>query len=58
MGLFENLALAAPELFTVKIMLLMVVGTFAGLMAGAIPGIYHRHGGGPGFAVHVYDERG
>jgi putative tricarboxylic transport membrane protein len=37
-GFFENIALAAPELFTLKIMVLMIVGTFAGLMAGAIPG--------------------
>jgi putative tricarboxylic transport membrane protein len=38
MGLFENLAGAAPELFTIKTMLLMMVGTMAGLIAGAIPG--------------------
>ncbi|WP_153770643.1 tripartite tricarboxylate transporter permease [Labrenzia sp. CE80] len=38
MGLFENLASAAPELFTIKTMILMMVGTMAGLVAGAIPG--------------------
>ncbi|QDG76283.1 tripartite tricarboxylate transporter permease [Labrenzia sp. PHM005] len=38
MGLFENLATAAPELFTIKTMILMMVGTMAGLVAGAIPG--------------------
>ncbi|MEP3046441.1 MAG: tripartite tricarboxylate transporter permease [Roseibium sp.] len=38
MGLFENLATAAPELFTIKTMILMMVGTMAGLIAGAIPG--------------------
>jgi len=36
--MFENIALAAPELFTLNTMLLMVVGTVAGLLAGAIPG--------------------
>lgn len=38
MELFDNFLLAAPELFTFKIMALMIVGTFAGLIAGAIPG--------------------
>ena len=38
MDLFDNLLLAAPELFTVKIIALMIVGTVAGLLAGAIPG--------------------
>jgi len=36
--MFENLALAAPELFTLSTMMLMMVGTVAGLLAGAIPG--------------------
>jgi putative tricarboxylic transport membrane protein len=36
--LFQNLAAAAPELFTWSTMALMMVGTFAGLLAGAIPG--------------------
>lgn len=38
MGLFENLLIAAPEFFTLKIMALMIAGTIAGLLAGAIPG--------------------
>ncbi len=38
MGLFENLAAAAPDLFTWSTIALMMVGTFAGLLAGAIPG--------------------
>ena len=38
MDLFQNLATAAPQLFTVSTMLLMMVGTLAGLLAGAIPG--------------------
>ncbi len=36
--MFENIALAAPELFTINTMMLMMAGTFAGLLAGAIPG--------------------
>lgn len=38
MDLFTNIALAAPELFTVSTMALMLLGTFVGLLAGAIPG--------------------
>ncbi|MCP4317550.1 MAG: Tat pathway signal protein, partial [Hyphomicrobiales bacterium] len=38
MDLFQHLAEAAPQLFTLSTMLLMMVGTFAGLLAGAIPG--------------------
>ena len=38
MELFANLAVAAPDLFTWSTMALMMVGTFAGLLAGAIPG--------------------
>ncbi len=38
MGLVENILVALPALFTVKIMALMIVGTAAGLLAGAIPG--------------------
>ena len=38
MSLFENLAAAAPELLTWSTMLLMMIGTLAGLLAGAIPG--------------------
>ena len=36
--MFENIALAAPELFTLTTMMLMLAGTFAGLLAGAVPG--------------------
>ncbi len=36
--MFENLVLAAPELFTLSTMMLMMVGTVAGLLAGAVPG--------------------
>lgn len=38
MDFFNNVALAAPELFTVTTMALMMFGTFAGLLAGSIPG--------------------
>ena len=38
MDLFQHLGDAAPQLFTIPTMLLMLVGTFAGLLAGAIPG--------------------
>ncbi len=36
--LFENIANASAELFTVQTVLLMMIGVVAGLMAGAIPG--------------------
>lgn len=36
--MFDNIALAIPELFTLTNMLLMMLGTTAGLFAGAIPG--------------------
>ncbi|AZV80196.1 Tat pathway signal protein [Parasedimentitalea marina] len=38
MDLFSNIALAGPELFTLTTMALMLLGTFVGLLAGAIPG--------------------
>ena len=38
MDLFSNIALAAPELFTLTTIALMMLGTFVGLLAGAIPG--------------------
>lgn len=38
MDFFTNIALAGPELFTLTTMSLMVLGTFVGLLAGAIPG--------------------
>jgi putative tricarboxylic transport membrane protein len=38
MEFFANIGLAAPELFTVSTMALMMLGTFVGLLAGAIPG--------------------
>jgi putative tricarboxylic transport membrane protein len=38
MNLFTNIGLAAPELFTLTTMALMMLGTFVGLLAGAIPG--------------------
>lgn len=38
MDLFTNIGLAAPELFTLSTMALMMLGTFVGLLAGAIPG--------------------
>lgn len=38
MNIFSNILSAIPELFTLTNMLLMLVGTFAGLIAGAIPG--------------------
>ncbi|MEP5155054.1 tripartite tricarboxylate transporter permease [Planktotalea sp.] len=38
MELFGNIALAAPELFTLTTMALMMLGTLVGLLAGAIPG--------------------
>ena len=36
--IFENIILAVQELATFKTLLLMSVGTIAGLIAGAIPG--------------------
>lgn len=36
--MFHNIALAAPELFTLTTMGLMLLGTMAGLLAGAVPG--------------------
>ena len=38
MDIFANIGLAAPELFTLTTMALMMLGTFVGLLAGAIPG--------------------
>lgn len=38
MDFFGNIGLAAPELFTLTTMALMMLGTFVGLLAGAIPG--------------------
>ncbi|MEM6635567.1 MAG: tripartite tricarboxylate transporter permease [Pseudomonadota bacterium] len=38
MGILDSLVLAGSELFTWTTMVLMLVGTFAGLLAGAIPG--------------------
>ncbi len=38
MNMIENILLAAPELFTVATMALMMLGTLVGLLAGAIPG--------------------
>ena len=38
MELIETILAASAELFTVQTMVLMVVGTMAGLLAGAIPG--------------------
>lgn len=36
--MIENIILAAPELFTLTTMALMMLGTLVGLLAGAIPG--------------------
>ena len=36
--IIENILAASGELFTLQTMLLMVVGTIAGLLAGGIPG--------------------
>lgn len=38
MDIFTNIGLATPELFTLSTMALMMLGTFVGLLAGAIPG--------------------
>lgn len=38
MSFFTNIGLAGPELFTLTTMALMMLGTFVGLLAGAIPG--------------------
>ncbi len=38
MDMFSNIVLAAPELFTLTTISLMMLGTFVGLLAGAIPG--------------------
>jgi len=35
--MFDNIALAIPELFTLTTMMLMLLGTMAGLIAGGIP---------------------